>query len=81
LQSFLDAQNLPSRGKKLKCFLHINFLEKSVMRDALGAAKLRLAREIDSNSALPSKPIAADPCGQQFIYQTGRPEIWDGRAK
>jgi hypothetical protein len=31
------------------------------MRDALGAAKQRLAREIDSNSALPSKPIAADP--------------------
>jgi MgsA AAA+ ATPase C terminal len=31
------------------------------MRDALGAAKHRLAREIDSNSALPSKPIAADP--------------------
>src|SRR5438105_1039427 len=31
------------------------------MRDALGAAKGRLAREIDSNSALPNKPIAADP--------------------
>jgi replication-associated recombination protein RarA len=31
------------------------------MRDALGAAKQRLAREIDSKSALPSKPIAADP--------------------
>jgi hypothetical protein len=31
------------------------------MRDTLGAAKQRLAREIDSNSALPSKPIAADP--------------------
>jgi hypothetical protein len=31
------------------------------MRDALGAAKQRLAGEIDSNSALPSKPIAADP--------------------
>jgi replication-associated recombination protein RarA len=31
------------------------------MRDTLGAAKQRLAREIDSKSALPSKPIAADP--------------------
>jgi hypothetical protein len=31
------------------------------MRDTLGAAKQRLAREIDSNSALPSKPITADP--------------------
>jgi len=31
------------------------------MRDALGAAQQRLAREIDSNWALPSKPIAADP--------------------
>jgi hypothetical protein len=31
------------------------------MRDTLGAAKQRLAREIDSNSALPSEPIAADP--------------------
>jgi hypothetical protein len=31
------------------------------MRDALDAAKQRLAREIDSKSALPSKPIAADP--------------------
>jgi hypothetical protein len=31
------------------------------MRDTLGAAKQRLAREIDSNSPLPSKPIAADP--------------------
>jgi hypothetical protein len=31
------------------------------MRDALGAAKQRLAREIDSNSALPSAPIATDP--------------------
>jgi hypothetical protein len=31
------------------------------MRDTLGAAKQRLAREIDSNSALPSEPFAADP--------------------
>ena len=31
------------------------------MRDELGAARQRLAREIDSNSALPSKQIAADP--------------------
>jgi hypothetical protein len=31
------------------------------MCDALGAAKQRLAREIDSNSVLPSKPIPADP--------------------
>jgi hypothetical protein len=31
------------------------------MRDALGAAKHRLAREIDSHSALAEKPIAADP--------------------
>jgi hypothetical protein len=31
------------------------------MRDELGAAKQRLAREIDSKVALPSKPIAADP--------------------
>jgi hypothetical protein len=31
------------------------------MCDELGAARQRLAREIDSNSAIPSKPIAADP--------------------
>jgi hypothetical protein len=31
------------------------------MHDALGAAKQRLAREIDSNSALPSEPFGADP--------------------
>jgi hypothetical protein len=31
------------------------------MRDALGTAKQRLARDIDSNSALLSKPITADP--------------------
>jgi hypothetical protein len=31
------------------------------MRDTLGAARQWLAREIDSKSALPSKPIAADP--------------------
>jgi hypothetical protein len=31
------------------------------MRDALGAAKHRLAREIDSHSAPACKPIAADP--------------------
>jgi hypothetical protein len=31
------------------------------MRDALGAAKHRLAREIESNAPLPEKPIAADP--------------------
>jgi hypothetical protein len=31
------------------------------MRDALGEAKQWLAREIDSHSALPDKPIAADP--------------------
>ena len=31
------------------------------MRDALGAAKHRLACEIDSNWVLPTKPIAADP--------------------
>jgi hypothetical protein len=31
------------------------------MRDALGEAKQRLAREIDSNAPLPEKPIAADP--------------------
>ena len=31
------------------------------MRDTLGAAKQRLAREIDSHSALACKPIAADP--------------------
>jgi hypothetical protein len=30
------------------------------MPDALGEAKLRLAGEIDSHPALPSKPIAAD---------------------
>ena len=30
------------------------------MRDALGAAKDRLAREMDSHSALPNKVIAAD---------------------
>jgi replication-associated recombination protein RarA len=31
------------------------------MRDELGAARQRLAREIDSKLARPSKPIAADP--------------------
>jgi hypothetical protein len=31
------------------------------MRDALGAAKLRLAREMDSHSDLPCNSIAADP--------------------
>ena len=31
------------------------------MRDELGAARQRLAREIDSNWILPTKPIAADP--------------------
>jgi hypothetical protein len=31
------------------------------MCDTFGEAKRRLAREIDSHSALPSKPIAADP--------------------
>jgi hypothetical protein len=31
------------------------------MRDALGTAKPRLAREIDSVTALPSRPIATDP--------------------
>jgi hypothetical protein len=31
------------------------------MRDELGVARQRLGREIDSKSALPSKPIAADP--------------------
>jgi hypothetical protein len=31
------------------------------MRDELGAARQRLAREIDSNSAIPSEPLAADP--------------------
>ena len=31
------------------------------MRDALGAAKQRLAREIVSNCALPNQPIVADP--------------------
>jgi hypothetical protein len=31
------------------------------MRDELGAAKQRLAREIDSHSALACKPIAAEP--------------------
>jgi hypothetical protein len=31
------------------------------MRDALGAAKQWLAREVDSYFALPSKPIVADP--------------------
>jgi hypothetical protein len=31
------------------------------MRDALGAAKQRLACEIDSNWVLPTEPIAADP--------------------
>lgn len=31
------------------------------MRDAYGEAKQRLAREMDSHSALPSKPIPADP--------------------
>jgi hypothetical protein len=31
------------------------------MHDALDGAKQRLAREIDSNLLLPSKPIAADP--------------------
>jgi hypothetical protein len=31
------------------------------MRDALGEAKQWLAREIDSHSALPDEPIAADP--------------------
>lgn len=32
-----------------------------IMSDAFGAAKLRLAREIESNPALPCKPIQADP--------------------
>jgi len=32
-----------------------------LMSDAFGAAKLRLAREIESNPALPCKPIQADP--------------------
>ncbi len=31
------------------------------MRDALSEARQRLAREIDSHSVLPNKPIAADP--------------------
>jgi replication-associated recombination protein RarA len=31
------------------------------MRDVFGEAKQRLAREIDSHSALADKPIAADP--------------------
>ena len=31
------------------------------MRDALGEAKQWLSREIDSHSAPPDKPIAADP--------------------
>jgi hypothetical protein len=31
------------------------------MRDELSEAKRRLAREIDSNSVLPSELIAADP--------------------
>ena len=31
------------------------------MRDALGEAKQRLVCEIDSNTALPSEPLAADP--------------------
>ena len=31
------------------------------MRDVFGEAKQRLAREIDSHSALTEKPIAADP--------------------
>lgn len=31
------------------------------MRDVFGEAKQRLAREIDSHSALAEKPIAADP--------------------
>src|SRR5262249_26396192 len=34
---------------------------RKLMRDALGAAQQRLTREIDSNGALPSNPIAADP--------------------
>jgi hypothetical protein len=31
------------------------------MHDALGAAKQRLAREMDSHLVLPNEPIAADP--------------------
>jgi hypothetical protein len=31
------------------------------MRDVFGEAKQRLAREMDSHSALPNEPIAADP--------------------
>jgi hypothetical protein len=34
---------------------------ENVMCDIFGEAKRRLAREIDSNLTLPSKPIAADP--------------------
>ena len=39
------------------------------MPDAFGEAKLRLARELDSYSALPSKPIAADPWGVTSLLQ------------
>jgi hypothetical protein len=37
------------------------------MRDTLGAARQWLAREIDSKSALPSKPIAADPWAKLLV--------------
>jgi hypothetical protein len=41
-------------------FLRIKSSE-NIMCDIFGEAKQRLAREIDPNSTLPSKPIAADP--------------------
>jgi hypothetical protein len=43
-------------------FLNIKFqIFRKLMRDALGAARRRLAGEIDSHSALACKHIAADP--------------------
>jgi hypothetical protein len=41
------------------------------MRDELSEAKRRLAREIDSNSVLPSELIAADPWVQQPAKERG----------
>jgi hypothetical protein len=51
---------LASCRLKVNVFLHKQ-LFRNVMRDVFGEAKQRLAREMDSHSALPNEPIAADP--------------------
>jgi hypothetical protein len=51
---------LASCRLKVNVFLHKQ-LFRNVMRDALCATKHRLAREIDSYSAVACKPIPADP--------------------